>query len=100
MHGHLLLEAVHGGGYLNAFKAIPLILLLLLWTKLLAWVDKDAPAAHLPRESINMGMLGGLILAYALFFIVPVNFFIAFLIPLFIFGGEVGAYLMLRKQKV
>ena len=36
MHGHLLLEAVHGGGYLNSLKAIPLILLLLLWTKLLA----------------------------------------------------------------
>lgn len=98
--GVTFLAAVEPGGYISIFKAIPVVLVLLLWTRLLTWVDKDAPAAHLPRESINLGLLGGLILAFALFFLLPVGFLIAFPILVLVMLIEAGAYLAVRHRKV
>ena len=51
--GLAFLAAVQVGGYVSALKTIPVILVLLLWARLLTWVDKDAPAAHLPRTAFN-----------------------------------------------
>src|SRR5436309_15977236 len=83
--GNLLMEAfVPAGGYVSIVKSIPPILLLLLWTKLLTWADKDADAAHLPRIPLNGANVGGLIVAYGLFFLLP-NFFLCFLILLVVF---------------
>lgn len=95
-----ILAAIEPGGYISIFKAVPVILVLLLWTRLLTWVDKDSPAAHLPREMLNIGFLGGLILAFALFFLLPVGFLIAFPILVVIMLIEAGVYLGLRHRKV
>src|SRR3954467_4980704 len=98
--GLSFLAEVEMGGYVSVLKTIPVILVLLLWTRLLTWVDKDAPAAHLPREPINIGMLGGLIGAFGLFFLLPVGFLLAFPILLLVMGIEAGIYLAIRHRAV
>jgi general secretion pathway protein E len=95
-----ILAAVEPGGYVSILKVLPLLLILLIWTRLLTWVDKDAPAAHLPREIINIGMLGGLIGAFALFFLLPIGFLLAFPILLLVMGIEAGIYLAIRHRHV
>ena len=54
----ILLDAVEGGGYVSIAKVVPVLLVPLLWTKMLAWADKDAVAAHLPayQEQIEAGL--------------------------------------------
>src|ERR1700748_1755769 len=84
------------GQYLNAWKALPLLLLMLLWTKLLTWADKDEVAAHLPRMPLNTGMFSGFVAAVTAFFLVP-NFFAGLGILIVVFGVEVGIYLMIRN---
>jgi len=85
--GLLILAAtdVPVGGYLNGLKAIPVVLVLLVWAKGLSWVDKDSEAARMPRDILNIAMLGGFIGGFGLFIFLP-NFFIAFLGP----GGGDG----------
>ena len=89
---------VSGGGYISIFKIIPVLLVLLVWARLLTWVDKDAPALQLPREKLNLPLFGGLILGFIAFFALP-NFFLAFAVLLLFAGAEVGVYLNIRKQK-
>ena len=94
----LAAEQVAGGGYVSIWKIIPPLLVLLVWARLLTWADKDAPVAHLPRTGLNIGMMLGLVVAYALFFFLP--YFIGLPALLVICGIEVGTYLYLRQQKV
>jgi type IV pilus assembly protein PilB len=88
-----------GGGYLNLFKIVPAILLLLLWAKLLAWADKDAVAAHLPRIPLNIGMLGSMVAAYFLFFLLP-YYYVTFPLLIVVFGADIGTYLAIRHKQV
>src|SRR3954451_22805046 len=90
---------VEGGGYVSILKAVPIILILLIWTRLLTWVDKDAPAAHLPREVINSSNLGGLVLAFLAFFLLP-GFILSTAVVVLVLGIEAGVYLMIRQKKV
>ncbi len=94
-----LAAAVEAGGYVSYWKAIPVVLLLLVWARMLTWIDKDADAAFLPREPINLGFIGGAVLAFGLFFVLP-NFWIAFGVLLVLFLAEVGTYLAIRNKKV
>lgn len=97
---HMLAAAdLVGGGYVNIFKILPAILLLLIWAKLLAWADKDAVAAHLPRIPLNIGMLGSLVAAYFLFFLLP-YYFVTLPLLVVVFAADIGTYLAIRRQKV
>ena len=87
------------GGYINGWEVIPVVLVLLAWTKALSWVDKDAEAARLKRDLINTGLMSGLIMGFAGFLFLP-NFFIAFLSLLVVVGIEAGVYLSIRKKAV
>jgi type II secretory ATPase GspE/PulE/Tfp pilus assembly ATPase PilB-like protein len=98
--GQVLLEAPTPGGYVSIYKAVAVLLLLLIWTRLLTWTDKDAVAAHLPRETLNIANLAGLVLGFFLFFYIQITFFLAFLIPFLIFAIEAGVYLTLRHKAV
>jgi len=95
-----LAAAVEAGGYLSTWKTIPVLVLLLLWARMLTWVDKDALDAYLPREPINGGFMGGAVLAFAMFFILPVNYWIGLGILFVVFLAEVGTYLVIRNNKV
>jgi general secretion pathway protein E len=97
--GLSFLAEVQVGGYVSALKAIPVILVLLLWTRLLTWVDKDAPAAHLPRTALNSGFIAGLIVAFALLMFIP-GYLIAFPVFLLVMLVEAGVYLGIRNSKV
>ena len=94
-----VLAAVEMGGYISPWKVIPFLIVIVVWAKLLAWADKDAVAAHMPREQINAGLMAGLIVGAALFFILP-NFWISLAALLVMFAVDVGAYLSLRNAKV
>ncbi len=95
----LLAAAVPAGGYISILKVLPVVLLILLWARLLTWMDKDAEAAHLPRIGLNLGFLAGMIVAFTLFLYLP-GFLVAFPALLVIFGAEAGVYLHLRNRNV
>ena len=95
----LPLAAVPYGQYLAWWKGLPFLLLLFVWARMLSWSDKDLVAAHMPRDAINGANLGGLMLAAALFFVLP-NFFLALGVFLLVLGIEVGVYLNLRNKAV
>ncbi len=94
-----VLAAVRGGGYISTFKAIPVLLLLMLWGRLVAWADADAFAAHMPRVKLNIVNVIGMAVAFALFFLMP-TFILSFLILLIVMGAEAGVYLSLRSKAV
>ncbi len=95
----LLAASPAGGNYANPFKLLAVLIVLGFWTRLLTWVDKDAPVAHLPREGINTGLVAGLAIGFALFFLLP-GFAVAFLVLIFVMLVEAGVYLGMRHQKV
>src|SRR5688500_7241884 len=94
-----VLAAVEYGQYVSAFKAIPLVVILLLWARLLTWADKDAQEAHLPRTLLNSAYLVGLVFAFALFLFLP-NYWSALAAMIVIFAAEIAVYLILRQRKV
>src|SRR4051812_15028608 len=66
-----LIAAVPAGGYISAWKMIPLIIVMLLWGRMITWIDKDAPEVMLPRIPLNVANLLAGILAFVLFFALP-----------------------------
>lgn len=87
------------GGYISVWKIIVVLIVLLIWARLLTWTDKDAVAAHLPRVPINIGLVGGWILGFFLFFVIP-GFLFALGVLLLTMIVEAATYLTLRHQKV
>ncbi|HVT83452.1 MAG TPA: ATPase, T2SS/T4P/T4SS family, partial [Phycisphaerae bacterium] len=94
-----ILAVTDFGPYISWWKVLVLLVVIFVWAKLLAWADKDAVKAHLPRQALNAAMLGGFIFAFLLFIMLP-GFGAAISVFLFIFLAEVAAYLVLRNQKI
>jgi type II secretory ATPase GspE/PulE/Tfp pilus assembly ATPase PilB-like protein len=94
-----LLAAIPGGQYVSAVKAIPLILILLIWARLLTWVDKDSVNARLPRIALNLGLFGGMAGCFFLALVLP-GFLIAILVLVLGLMLEAGVYLGLRHKQV
>src|SRR5438477_4590283 len=100
MHaGMQLLAAVEVGQYVSIWKILVLLVFLLIWAKLLTWMDKDAIDAHLPRMALNSGTLLGFVIGVLAFLMLP-TFLVAFSVLLFFFVVDMGVYLLLRHQKV
>src|SRR3954449_12382650 len=98
--GQLLAAApLEVGQYISIWKMVPILIVLLIWARLLTWMDKDSVDAHLPRQPLNAGMIAGLLLGFALFLLLP-SFWVALSVLLFFFIVDVGVYLLLRNQKV
>ncbi len=95
----VLAEVPQFGQYVSGPKCIPLIIILLIWARLLTWIDKDAEAAHLPRMALNLAFLSGLVFGFFLFLYLP-NYLAALGGLLAIFVIEIAVYLILRRQKV
>jgi type IV pilus assembly protein PilB len=93
------LAAVDAGGYVNFWKILPILFLLLIWGRLLTWADKDSIAAHLPREALNSAMFGLLIVGFALFLFVP-NYWLALGVFVLCFFASIGIYLGMRNKVV
>jgi type II secretory ATPase GspE/PulE/Tfp pilus assembly ATPase PilB-like protein len=95
----VFLAAVQSGPYINPWKVIPPVLLLIFWAKLLTWMDKDSQEARLPREILNSCLFAGLMLGFTCFFFVP-GFAPAFSILIGLFVVEIGVYLFLRSRTI
>ena len=99
MHVSAILAAMDYGWYVNIWKIVAVLLVVLLWARLLTWMDKDAVDAHLPRLVLNTAFLGGLIGGFILFLAVP-GFWVALAIFLVVLVLEIGTYLAMRHAKV
>ena len=95
----VLIADVPVGEYINVWKVLALLIVILLWARLITWIDKDSPTVMLPRVPINIGMLLGGIFGLALFFFLP-GFAIAMAVLIVVILAEGGAYLFMRNQKV
>lgn len=95
----LPLAAIDTGFYINPYKLIPVVLLLLVWSRLLTWIDKDSDVAHLPRMPVNLGVMGVGVLGFALFFLIP-NFWASTGILFALTAGSVGGYIGLRASQI
>jgi general secretion pathway protein E len=93
------MAVIQFGGYVNPWKVAAIVVLLIPWVKLLAWSDKDAVAARLPREYVNTGTLGLLVVGYFLFFLLP-GFGLAFGLLVGLFVLEIAAYLFMRSRTI
>jgi general secretion pathway protein E len=96
----VLMQTVPVGGYISIYKVVTMLVLSLAWWRLLAWVDKDAPAARLPREITNLGMMGVHILAWGLVLLMPISFWWALAVFLVLMLGSFGAYIGMRNAQV
>lgn len=94
-----LLAAVDAGFFINPWKLIPPVVLLLVWAKLASWVDKDSDVAHLPRVPINMGVMSVALVGFALFFLVP-NFLVGTLALFLCVVISIGGYIGVRAQRI
>lgn len=99
MHLGVLLADITAGGYVSIWKCVLVVLVLLVWARLLTWIDKDAVVAHLPRQGLNLGLLVAGIIGFGLFFWLPM-FVLAYAVLIFVQALSIGVYLMMRKQKV
>ena len=86
----LIAQTVPVGDYVSVWKILPVLVLILIWARLLTWIDKDAPVVLLPRDMINAGMLIGFVAAFALFLMLP-GFLVAFGVFFLIMAIEMGA---------
>jgi type II secretory ATPase GspE/PulE/Tfp pilus assembly ATPase PilB-like protein len=93
------MAAIQFGGYVNPYKAAGIVVLLIVWVKLLAWIDKDSQEARLPREVVNSIMMGLLILGYFLFFFLP-GFGVAIAVLCVCFAADIGTYLFMRSRTI
>src|SRR3954469_2131591 len=87
------------GAYVNLWKLLPVLIVLLIWARLLTWMDKDAIDAHLPRLMLNSVEIAVLILGLMVFLFMP-SYLVALSVFLFAFIVDVGIYLGMRHQKV
>src|SRR3954463_6325552 len=90
---------VSAGGYAAWWKVIPVVIMLILWGRLVTWIDKDCQPILLPRIPLNLGNLMGGGIGFLLVFLLP-GFAIGFIALVVIVGLELGAYLAMRNAKV
>lgn len=94
----LMQTAVPRGGYIDPYKVLTVLVITIAWWRLLTWLDKDAEAARLPREWVNLGLIGGYVLGFALLLLLP-GFWLGLAAYLVIFLAGLGVYLAIRHQK-
>ena len=94
----LLSQAVPVGEYVSWWKPIPVFIVLLLWGRLVTWIDKDAPEVLLPRVGLNTGNILGFILGMALFFLLP-GYGLAVTALVLVVIAEAAVYLGMRNSK-
>src|SRR4029079_10322682 len=92
-------SAVPAGDYAAWWKVIPVVIVLILWGRLVTWIDKDCQPILLPRIPLNLGNLMGGVIGFLLFFLLP-GFAIGFVALVVVVALELGAYLAMRNAKV
>ena len=93
-----LLAAVETGAYVNAWKAIPLVVMLFVWGRFATWASKDAKFSRLPQLPLNLFIMGAGIAGFGAFFLLP-GFVLASLALVMSVLLPAGIYIGLRAQK-
>jgi type II secretory ATPase GspE/PulE/Tfp pilus assembly ATPase PilB-like protein len=96
----VVLASIPNGPYINGYALLPVVVVLLIWAKLMTWMDKDAPLVHLPRQIMNAANFTGLVAAVLVFLLVPLGLWASLAIFIGFLVVELGVYLGLRHQKV
>src|SRR5688572_25860213 len=94
----LLSQAVPVGEYVSWWKPIPVLIVVLLWGRLVTWIDKDAPEVMLPRVPLNTGNVLGFVLGAALFFLLP-GYPLGLAALILVVIAEAAVYLGMRNSK-
>jgi type II secretory ATPase GspE/PulE/Tfp pilus assembly ATPase PilB-like protein len=94
-----VLAAIQMGGYVNPYKVGVILVLLIVWAKLLTWIDKDSIEARLPREMVNSIMMAALVGGYLLFFLLP-GFGLAIGVLAGLFAADIAVYLTMRSRTI
>jgi type II secretory ATPase GspE/PulE/Tfp pilus assembly ATPase PilB-like protein len=92
-----LLAEIPYGAYLAWWKALPFVVIFIVWVQLLLWMDKDSMENRMPREQINAGQWCLLLIAMLAGLLLPM-FVVALTAYVLLFAISVGGYLMWRKQ--
>src|SRR5829696_3071688 len=95
----LLSQAVPVGEYVSWWKAIPVLIVMLLWARLVTWIDKDSIEVLLPRVPLNTGNLLGFAFGMLLFFMLP-GYPIALAALILVVIAEAAVYFGMRNSKV
>src|SRR5688572_8928754 len=95
----MVLAAISHGPYVAWWKVLPLVVVMLLWGRLVTWIDKDSPAVMLPRVPLNIANIVGGALGFLLFFVLP-SYAAGLLALIVIVLAEGGVYLGMRNSKV
>lgn len=99
MGSHLLAEITYGP-YITWWKLVPFIFLLLIWARILTWIDKDLKnIPTLSREGINSGMVVAMALGIVGFLWLP-GFGIAFGVFAGLMVVGLGTYVGIRSNAV
>jgi type II secretory ATPase GspE/PulE/Tfp pilus assembly ATPase PilB-like protein len=93
------LATIQNGGYVNPWKVGIILILLIVWAKLLTWIDKDSIEARLARELVNSGMMAAFAGGYLLFFMLP-GFGLAFGVLIGLFVVSIIVYLFMRSRTI
>ena len=96
----VVLALIPTGPYINGYALIPLVVILLIWARLMTWVDKDAPAVHLLRQIMNVVTFAGMAIGVFVYLFVPLTLWIDLSILVGVLLIDIGVYLGLRSQKV
>ncbi len=97
--GLLAAADVPVGSYTAWWKVIPLLIIMILWGRLVTWIDKDSQEILLPRVPLNIGNMIGGALGFFLFFALP-GYPLAVGALCLIVAIEAGTYLAIRNSKV
>src|SRR5438552_14223635 len=95
----LVMAMIEVGQYISLWKVLPFVIILLIWARLLTWMDKDAIDAQLPRQLLNTVEIFLLIAGVFGFLLLP-TFLVALSVMLFFCVAGIALYLILRQQKV
>jgi type II secretory ATPase GspE/PulE/Tfp pilus assembly ATPase PilB-like protein len=96
---HGVLSVIQIGGYVSPWKVGIILVLMVVWAKLLTWIDKDAIEARLPRDIVNTIMMGGFVGGYFMFFMLP-GFALAMGVLAGLFAMDVAVYLGMRSRTI
>lgn len=96
----VVLASIPVGPYINGYALLPVVVVLLIWARLMTWMDKDAPLVHLPRQVMNAANFAGLVAAVLVFLMAPLGLWVSLSIFVGFLVAEMGVYLGLRHRKV
>jgi len=99
----MLLDISDRFSYMNLFKIIPVVALLLGWAAAIQWVDRDTDVVKTKREQWNVIVISGGLVGYFALFVPPWHgplFLVGIGFWLLLAGGAIVAYVVHRNGRV